>query len=178
LQFGKFSTGIHTCQNNHSCKIQEQSATLQFSGLHKTWTSIAIEDSMVDDFEIESVNGDQRVELKTVGRDYIEVTVTGSGLAASAKVAQIGGGDGLHHYWADLSENWRGWSGEKVWQSYEGDLMFSATCDRTGHVTMKLILARGTAWKWKIQTVIAIEAGQLERLAASAFAFARQLGAK
>jgi hypothetical protein len=132
---------------------------------------------MTDTFEAKSADGTERVELKAVSRDFIAVTVTGANLSASAEVAHIGGGDGLNSYWADLAQSWRGWTGEKTWRSLEGDLAFSATSDRTGPVTLKVTLAYGAPWRWQTQAVLAIEAGQLDGLAAAALAFARYLGA-
>jgi hypothetical protein len=105
------------------------------------------------------------------------VTVTGADLLASAEVAHIGGGDGLNAYWADLAESWRGWSGEKAWRSIEGDLDFSATSDRTEHVTLKVTLAYRAPWRWQTQAILAIEAGQLDGFAAGALAFTRYLDA-
>jgi hypothetical protein len=127
-------------------------------------------------FEIKSVKGDLRVELKAVGRDFVLVTVEGSGLSASTKVAHLGGSDGLSDYWADLSQNWRGWTGEKSWHSLEYDFWLSATSDRTGHVTLKVTLECHSPWTWKTQALVTIEAGQLQRLAANALGFARFLG--
>ncbi len=132
---------------------------------------------MTDSFEIKSADGPERVELKALRRDFILVTATGTDLLASAEVAHIGGGDGLNGYWADLAKSWRGWSGEKTWRSIEGDFGFSATSDRTGHVTLKVTLAFRAPWRWQTQVVLAIEAGQLDGLAAGALAFARYLGA-
>ena len=132
---------------------------------------------MAESFEVKSADGTERVELKAVSRGFIAVSVAGANLSASADVAHIGGGDGLSGYWADLAKSWRGWSGEKTWQSLEGDLAFSATSDRTGHVRLRVTLAYGAPWRWQTEVVLAVEAGQLEGLAAAALAFGRHLGA-
>lgn len=132
---------------------------------------------MTDNFEIKSNAGPERVELKVFNRDFIEVTVTGSELSAQARVAFLGGADGLDEYWADIAENWRGWQGEKTWRSLESDLGFAAVSDRAGHVTLKVTLEYGTPWKWQTQVLLAIEAGQLDGIAATVGAFARSLGA-
>jgi hypothetical protein len=132
---------------------------------------------MTDTFEIKSTTDATRVQLKATSRGFIAVAVTSGDLVASAEVAHLGGGDGIRDYWADLAKNWRGWRGEKAWGTVEGDLILSATSDRTGHVTLVVTLAHGAPWTWRTEAIVAIEAGQLERLAAVALAFARHVGA-
>jgi hypothetical protein len=131
---------------------------------------------MKDTFEINSVTGSNRIEVTAINRDVMAVTLTGANLSASAEVAHLGGGDGLDEYWANLAKNWRGWSDENIWRSLEGDLVLSASSDKRGHVWLTVTLSNGTPLTWQAEAILAIEAGQLERIASLALAFARYLG--
>ncbi|VVJ15405.1 Uncharacterised protein [Amycolatopsis camponoti] len=57
---------------------------------------------------------------------YFTARAEGNGLAASASVMTLHG-DGLGPFTAGLERDFRGWSGERVWQSARADLGLRAT---------------------------------------------------
>src|SRR3954454_5528811 len=50
--------------------------------------------------------------------------------------------DGLAEYLEALAKDWRGWSGERLWESLEGDVALIAVHD--GHGTIRLRANLGT----------------------------------
>ena len=78
-----------------------------------------------------------------------------------------------------VAERWKGWEGELVWGSLEGELTLRFAQDRAGHVTIGVGLrSRPHECDWSIQATIIAEAGQLEDLARRAKAFFGGLGSR
>jgi hypothetical protein len=79
--------------------------------------------------------------------------------------------DGLADYFAGLAANWKGWSGQREWTSFERDLKLSAQSHHTGHIDLHVNLNHGAPPYWELQFGIALEAGELERLSVEAREF-------
>ena len=74
----------------------------------------------------------------------------------------------LAAFFANMAEEWRGWVGEKVWESLEGEMVLRATADRLGHVLLHVHLtAPPSPPAWRFEGNVLIEAGMLEGLAVS-----------
>jgi hypothetical protein len=124
-------------------------------------------------FVIESAHGRTRLEFEgEIGRGRgayegfdMEVRLSGGGVEAHERVH-----DHLAHRWAELFEglarDWRGWVGERIVESLEGQLKVSCTADRLGHVSLRVEL-RGdpSGSQWHAADTICLETGQLEDLA-------------
>jgi len=134
---------------------------------------------MTDCFTIESVHGGSKVEFTgTVARgldgydgcEYL-VRLGGGGVEASETVYDI-----QPHRWADmfedLAKHWKGWEGEKAYESLEYQLKISCAVDRTGHVHLRVSLRGDMAGSnWRAEDTLYLEAGQLDYLAARARAY-------
>jgi Family of unknown function (DUF6228) len=70
--------------------------------------------------------------------DYLTVTAELDGLRASKSVYDFGGWSGLLSFFEGLALNWRGWDGDKKFDSLEGDFRLSAKHD--GHVRLSFEL--------------------------------------
>jgi hypothetical protein len=91
---------------------------------------------------------------------------------ASARVANPGFGFPPSLLFNRLALQWRGWPGNEVWKSVEGEFAIVATCDRTGHA--KLVFefptpAQGACWS--ASAFVCVEAGQLDSIAYEAHQF-------
>lgn len=65
----------------------------------------------------------------------------------------------LSRYFAGLADAWRGWSGERTYESLEGDLYIVAT--HNGRVHLEVRLAQTTVVDgWRVQTHLTIDAGE------------------
>ena len=79
--------------------------------------------------------------------DYLTVTAELQGLHASKSVYDFDGWSGLLFFFEELALNWRGWDGDKNFDSLEGDFRLSAKHD--GHVRVTFELRefdRPTPW--------------------------------
>ena len=82
--------------------------------------------------------------------DNLTVTVEQQGLRASKRVWDFDGWSALLSFFEGLAVNWRGWDGNKNFDSLEGDFRLSAKHD--GHVRLSFELGefdRPTPWAAK-----------------------------
>ncbi len=74
---------------------------------------------------------------------------------------------GLVHLFKDAASEWRGWSGEKYWESLEGEFRLGLTSDNVGHITLRVVISHdwGGPDRWRLTAELGIDAGQLESVA-------------
>ncbi|MET4539524.1 hypothetical protein ABIE37_001296 [Arthrobacter bambusae] len=70
--------------------------------------------------------------------DYVVVTANLEGLRVSKRVYDFDRWSPLLSYFEELANNWRGWNGDKTFDSLEGDFRLSAKHD--GHVRVSFEL--------------------------------------
>ena len=70
-----------------------------------------------------------------------------------------------------MAAEWRGWKGEKKWESLEGELSLTCTSDGLGHVAIQVDLVTDPMREWRGGGRIVVEAGQLGALANAAAEF-------
>jgi len=100
--------------------------------------------------------------------EYLRVSLRDREIAASSSRVYIYEPFSLAAFFDDLAACWKGWEGEKRWESVEQDFTLSITADGLGHVAMKVILKSGPYEDdWCVQSVIHVDAGQLEEIAAT-----------
>jgi uncharacterized protein DUF6228 len=92
-------------------------------------------------------------------------------LTAEGRVDARDGRDvlGLAAFLEDLAERWRGWDGDRAWESL--GLVLAARHDRSGHVTVDATLSADYASpddRWQVRASLSVDAGTLPRLAADA----------
>lgn len=99
--------------------------------------------------------------FRSDGAEYYRLTLKAENMTASSKVYAFDPfGESCWRYFADLADNWRGWTGTKLWNSLEGELKIFSESDALGHITMKIVLE--SYGSWKTQIIICFDAGQLE----------------
>jgi hypothetical protein len=104
--------------------------------------------------------------------EYILVSLEDREFAASTSRIYLYQPDDLVAFLDELAREWKGWQGEKEWKSVEGDFALSGTADGLGVVALRVTLKSGPFEDdWCVQTVIHVDAGQLEDLAVKARAF-------
>ena len=114
----------------------------------------------------------------TVSREEVEtlrVTIMERNLSATKVVygAYSDGFDRLAEFFTGLARDWRGWEGERTYESLEHQLRIVATHD--GHVHLKVRLWQSTDPNgWSVETRLTLEPGEeLARLADSMTRFIR-----
>jgi hypothetical protein len=123
---------------------------------------VIIKDSKCsDELELSEREGLQRTD----GSEYFRVTIRGNGLTASARVYAFEPTGGLEQFLKEIAANWRGWEGEKIWTSLEGELRLGCTSDSLGHIAIEVTLHEAGAGGWSARDVFHVDAGQLEQIA-------------
>jgi hypothetical protein len=130
----------------------------------------------MDHFRIESVHGGDSLEFRGIIPrglvDYDGTTFTvawiSTSVTASVEVYDVHP-ENWSALFSGLADNWQGWIGAQEHGSLEGHLHLSCTCDKTGHIGVRVQL-RGDMFgsDWRVDVTLAVEAGQLERIAQEA----------
>jgi hypothetical protein len=102
--------------------------------------------------------------------DYFGVSLSSAGLRAETRIYKFDypyGANTLAEFFSDVSANWRGWEGEKVWVSIEYDFKLTCISDSLGHVFMTVLLDSdaGGSHNWQVKYDLTLEAGQLDAIA-------------
>lgn len=135
---------------------------------------------MLISVEIKANNGSDRLNFSTPSFDshhtLFSFVVTFE-VAGCRGVQQIyadtpHGGDSIDKFFSDLARDWRGWQGEKKYESLEHDLEITATCDSKGHTTLKVVI-RSYSNFWGVHGYIEIDSTQLEQIAKELKIFSR-----
>jgi hypothetical protein len=91
----------------------------------------------------------------------VEVSVRTPGLAAGLRVQAhyATGFDDLAAFFQELAGGWRGWPGEKAYESLEHDLRLTATHD--GHVRLAVQMSRTSGPDgWSASVVLRLDPGE------------------
>lgn len=67
-----------------------------------------------------------------------------------------------------VDDNWRGWDGERTWQSEEAELRLAARHDKTNTVHMTVSLEDGAPPRWRCQAELELDPGVFRQLARDA----------
>ncbi|MEJ7704821.1 MAG: DUF6228 family protein [Geodermatophilaceae bacterium] len=97
--------------------------------------------------------------------EALTVTISCPGLTASHTSHEYPDFTSLARFFAELADNWRGWQGERSYESLEGDFKIRAT--HNGHVLLHIDLASLSGFaEWHVQVVVQLDPGeQLSRVA-------------
>jgi len=97
--------------------------------------------------------------------DTYSIRLEALGLVAEAQVDNPPYGADPSEFFNDLADNWKGWRGEKRWESLEGEFSLIAATDLSGHVSLTATLnSLGAHESWRSTTTLGLEAGQLDRI--------------
>jgi hypothetical protein len=110
--------------------------------------------------------------------DYLDVTLNSTGLRASTRIYNVeyrGDVSTLLAFFLDVAGNWRGWPGEKRWESIESDLKLTCTSTSLGsiNVCVELYSHMADPFIWDVRHTLMLESWQLDELAARAEKFFR-----
>jgi hypothetical protein len=104
------------------------------------------------------------------GSEYFRVTIRSQYMSAFTRVYAFDPFDyNLTKFFKELAENWKGFDGEKVWESLEGEFKLACASDRLGHFGITVTI-RNDLDTLSIKTIY-VEAGQLEKIAAEVKTF-------
>jgi hypothetical protein len=75
-------------------------------------------------------------------------------------------GEQLAKLFAQMANEWRGWEGEKIWRSLDGELNLAFRHDGIGAINAKVRMRDETMVNWVVEGELALELGSLDGLAA------------
>ena len=92
--------------------------------------------------------------------EYVTAVLEVGGLNARTEVVAnyAQGFDDLVEFFRQLAQDWRGWTGERVWESVEGELSIAAA--HRGHVELDVRLREGPHRRWSARSTLLIEPGE------------------
>lgn len=68
---------------------------------------------------------------------------------------------GLGRFVSTLEQDWRGWSGERIFETVEGEMRIAASHDGSGHVVLTVELAESLdPGGWRVLVKVPVEAGE------------------
>jgi hypothetical protein len=116
---------------------------------------------------IESSNSDSRLEFGELDGDYFRASLYSDSHAANIRVSTHTDPYGVVRLFKEAASDWRGWPGEKCWESLEGDFRIELRSGSTGHIRLRILIAHdcGNPDPWRLNAEFGIEAGQLESVA-------------
>jgi hypothetical protein len=130
---------------------------------------------MTDEVVVQSSNSPGRLILSNpeyhpnCGLNYFVATLEDADLEASSRVYAYRA-DALLTLFRDLAANWRGWEGEKLGSTIEGDLLLTCTSDSLGHTFVKVRLI-SQMHNWNVEITLRLDVAQLDKIAKRLKAF-------
>ena len=116
---------------------------------------------------IESSNSDTRLEFSELKGEYFRAALRSDSYTANMRVSTHTDPYGVVRLFKEAASDWRGWSGEKYWESLEGDFRLALSSGSTGHIRLKTFISHdcGNLDPWRLNAELGIEAGRLESVA-------------
>ncbi|RZI43350.1 hypothetical protein EGT07_10985 [Herbaspirillum sp. HC18] len=102
-------------------------------------------------FEVISRDGEETVFLAKVCTNSFSGTVEAATFVSGQPTLMFD----------EMAANWKGWNGEKRWQSIDGSLTLKATSDLCGHIQLSVSMEN---FFDHLSVTLHLEAGQLEAI--------------
>lgn len=67
-------------------------------------------------------------------------------------------------FFKEMSIDWRGWAGEKIWEDLDQQLRLTGTIDNIGHVSVRVEIWSAN-YNAKLRITLVLDAGQLDEVA-------------
>lgn len=101
-----------------------------------------------------------------IGPDCYTARISSDGLAAEALVEFSPNGTPAA-FLADLAQHWKGWQGQKRFETFEEELIIEGSHDGKGHIELQVYLSTNQEPRnpWSVKALIELDAGDLQRLA-------------
>ncbi len=127
----------------------------------------------MNSLRLSSAQSDVVLEFSNRDGDLFWAAVSSRDHSATLRVDGYTDAHGVARFFAEAARDWRGWSGDKVWESLVGELRLAMSIDRLGHVTLTVRLRHdfGGPDSWRLDAELSLEAGQLEAIARDAARF-------
>ena len=112
---------------------------------------------------------DRLPEDRSRSMDSFCVKIARGDLSAETNVWAAYQGADPSTWLEDISRHWKGWEGERIWESLEHELSLTAKHERFGHIHVRVRMQSGfTERDWRVDAFLLLYAGELESLAKQA----------
>ncbi len=111
------------------------------------------EDGFFESYHVRLENDVLKADIEIDGRRYMNLNT------------------GEEEFFAKLAKEWRGWLGQKTFETLEHDLQLIAVSDHTGHVKIQVRLTKFWPNETIVSTSLTVYAGQLDDIARDARKF-------
>lgn len=136
---------------------------------------------MVAEFWIGEPSSESNLRLLAGGEgwpEYFLAELKAPGLSCRGRVAthDPSGCNQLARVFAEMNQSWKGWEGEKVWRSTDGELELRFSMSAVGAIRIDVRLRNCVKYEWEVATTLAAQSGdELSRLARQAARFQAML---
>ncbi len=119
---------------------------------------------------IHSSSSNRQLRIRPGQGGYFVVEIVSHRVTALTEVWIDDDAASLGRFFVNLGASERPWKGCREWQSLEGDLKFSVTCNALGNVTFDIHLSgmQGAPEEWSVKVGLETELGQLPRIGGEA----------
>ncbi len=115
---------------------------------------------------IKSSDTSAQLVFSNIKGDYFWVSYQSPNLTVSKKVWGYTDCEFLVNLFDYMAKKWRGWEGEKGWESIEGEFGISCSSDKKGHIKINLsFVEHEGAEPWQANPILNTEAGLIEGIA-------------
>ncbi len=92
--------------------------------------------------------------------------LTGKGLNVAIEFAEAGWQpQSLANFLDEVAADWRGWTGDRTWQSAAAEVRLSLRHDKTNTVLVRVELEDGAPPRWHCEAELDVDPGVFEKLA-------------
>jgi hypothetical protein len=100
------------------------------------------------------------------GQPMWQVLLSGMGLSAGLDVSEASWEPcSLTDLVGDLAQDWRGWDGDRSWQSEEAELRLTARHDKSNTVLVRVEIEDGAPPRWRCEAELELDPDAFEQLA-------------
>ncbi len=127
---------------------------------------------MSESFLIRSATGGASLVLRSEEKDSWIAVLSGPQVTVEVPVHGYRPHASFSGFFADLAGSWRGWAGEKTYESLQGELRLRCTHDGIGHVGVHVeVWTDHPLGDWCVRGSLIVEPGQLGDLSRAAAEF-------
>lgn len=98
--------------------------------------------------------------------EHFDTFLSDPNFRGGVSVYEPGFGISVSVFFRKMANEWEGAEEKQwTWVSLEGELSTSATCDLTGHTTLRVAIQKYNETRWQLEGTLVLEGGQLRRIA-------------
>jgi len=120
----------------------------------------------MNEVTIKSTDSGAKLVFSGIEGDYFVATYDSPEVRVSKRVWGYSDCELFVDLFESMAAEWRGWEGEKIWSSIEGEFSVSGASDKKGHIRLKLGFTKFEGSEpWKLESILNLEAGLIDGIA-------------